>query len=86
MTDRWVDWVVHVHWSYQADGLVEVWQGGKLIGSYRGPNSFNDGQEMYLKVGDYVWAGFAGTQQHVSYVDEVRMGNGRASWRDVAPA
>lgn len=81
----WVDWVVHVRWSYRGDGLVEIWQDGEQIATYTGPNTFNDEQEQYLKVGSYMYAGFEGVDQRVSYVDEVRMGGESAGYADVAP-
>ena len=82
---RWVDWVAHVKWSYGSDGLVEIWQDGTKIATRNGPNAYNDDREMYLKVGNYKLAWGDGLTQRVHYVDEVRMGNGNASYADVAP-
>ena len=87
---KWVDWVVHVRWSYQQDGLVEVWRDGKKETTHRGPNCYNDQREMYLKIGNYhtgspgkLWPD--GLKQRVSYFDEVRMGGPQATYADVAP-
>ncbi|WP_430997770.1 heparin lyase I family protein, partial [Klebsiella pneumoniae] len=84
--DRWIDWVVHVHWSYGPDGLVEIWRNGVRIANYRGPNDYNDEFEHYLKIGGYMWHGFrAPIVQRVSFLDEVRMGGPKATYADVAP-
>jgi hypothetical protein len=87
---KWVDWVVHVRWSYRQDGLVEVWRDGKKEASHQGPNCYNDQREMYLKIGNYhtgsrgkLWP--EGLEQRVSYFDEVRMGGPQATYADVAP-
>ncbi len=85
---RWVDWVVHVDWSYGSDGLVEVWRDGELIGTHHGPNSYNDRESMYLKIGLYrsgaAWP--VGVHQRVSYFDEVRMAGTGGSYAEVAPS
>jgi hypothetical protein len=84
---RWVDWVAHVRWSYEADGVVEIWQSGSKVGEYRGPNAYNDRQPMYLKIGMYrsgsSWP--EGLRQRVGYFDEVRMAGADGSYADVAP-
>lgn len=50
---KWVNWVFHIKWSYDGDGLIEVWKDGKLVLSERGPNSFNDKLGPYFKFGIY---------------------------------
>ena len=87
---QWIDWVLHVRWSYRKDGLVEVWRDGNKVAAHEGPNCYNDQREMYLKIGNYhtgypgkLWP--EGLQQRVSYFDEVRMGGPKAKYIDVAP-
>lgn len=82
---RWVDWVVHVRWSYESDGLVEVWQDGRQVARREGPNTYNDEREQYLKVGSYWLSGQDDVDQRVSFVDEVRMAGPGATYDDVAP-
>jgi hypothetical protein len=84
--NRWIDWVVHVRWSYGADGLIEIWRNATKIAVYRGPNDYNDEFEHYLKIGGYMWHGFPqNVAQRVSYLDDVRMGGPKATYADVAP-
>lgn len=52
-TDSWIDWVFHVRWSYESDGLVRIWKNGELIVDYKGPNAYNDLRGNYLKLGIY---------------------------------
>lgn len=82
---RWVDWVVHVRWSYRRDGLVQVWQDGEQIADYGGPNAYNDGQPMFLKIGVYRSGGPwpAGLRRRVVYFDEFRMAGAGGAYSDV---
>ncbi|MGV2829100.1 heparin lyase I family protein [Myxosarcina sp. GI1(2024)] len=52
-TGVWTDWTFHVKWSYEADGLVEVWQDNNLVLRETGPNAYNDELGPYLKIGLY---------------------------------
>jgi hypothetical protein len=73
---RWVDWAVHVHWSYGEDGLLEVWRDGTRAVTRRGPLGFNDRRETFFKTGIYKWVstenGTSAVTRRVLYVDEVR--------------
>jgi len=85
-TEKWTDWVFHVKWSLGDDGLVEVWKDGKKIGEQKGPNGYNDEQPFYMKVGVYKPAyRVTAPPQRVIYHDEIRIGNEKASYNDVAP-
>jgi hypothetical protein len=78
---RWSDWVLHTIWSYKEDGLTEAWVDGKKVVTYRGPNAYNDQKEYYWKSGMYKrWDGLV-----THYMDELRVGNGNATYADVAP-
>ena len=54
----WYDFVYHLKWSSQADGLARVWarrEGdprGHLLMNYRGPTLY-DGNGVYFKIGTY---------------------------------
>ncbi|MDQ4140937.1 MAG: polysaccharide lyase [Bacteroidota bacterium] len=83
----WVDWVIHVKWSYKNDGLLEIWHNGKKVTTYRGPIGYNDKNSMYLKMGLYhigngdSWPD--GLKRRVLYLDEIRMGGPKANYSDV---
>lgn len=89
-TGVWTDWVFHVKWSYQSDGLLEVWRDGRKVVTQKGPNTFNDKGGPYFKMGMYKgWQdperpGDAVTRR-VLYHDEYRMGSITATYDDVAP-
>ena len=73
---RWIDWVVHVRWSYGPDGLLEVWRDGVQMLRRQGPVGYNDRRETYFKTGIYKWiGGRAGSRSTVArrvlFVDEV---------------
>lgn len=52
-TEQWIDWVFHVRWSYENDGLIRIWKNRELIVDYNGPNAYNDLRGVYLKLGIY---------------------------------
>jgi hypothetical protein len=86
----WTDWVFHIKWSHEADGIIEVWKDGTRIVNKRGPNTYNDLLDPYLKIGSYkyTWKGNivpSTANKRVIYFDEVRIGNASASYKDVAP-
>jgi len=88
--DQWTDWVVHVKWSYKDDGLLEIWKNGEQIVRRKGPNTFNDKEGPYFKMGIYKgWEDRKGLQGKVSrriiYHDEVRFAGPCGSYKDVAP-
>ena len=70
-TGVWTDWTFHVRWSYEADGLVEVWQDNNLVVRETGPNAYNDQIGPYLKVGLYnkKWQDSSLTQRELYYDD-----------------
>ncbi len=89
-TGVWTDWVFHVKWSYEKDGLLEVWKNGKRLVEQRGPNCFNDAKGPYFKMGIYKgWRNpkrpSGAVNRRVLYHDEFRMGGADADYEDVAP-
>lgn len=86
----WTDFVFHIKWSYQSDGLIEVWKNGKLVLTKTGPNTYNDQLGPYLKVGIYK-AGWgvakrtSSTTERTIYIDEVRIGDANSNYASIAP-
>jgi predicted transcriptional regulator len=92
-TGLWTDWVFHVKWSWESDGLLEVWKNGKKVIHYEGPIGYNDRRGVYFKTGIYKWVwkmtperDHSTTTKRVTYVDEVRIGNENATYQDVVRA
>jgi len=89
-TGVWTDWVFHVKWSYEDDGLVEVWKNGKLVMRKTGPNTYNDEVGPFQKFGIYKtdWKHNPEKSKanvRVIYFDSIRMGDASANYADVAP-
>jgi hypothetical protein len=51
----WTDWVVHAKWSYQSDGRLEIWRDGVKVVSRTGPNTYNERNPGFFKLGLYKW-------------------------------
>lgn len=77
---RWTDWVMHVRWSHEADGVTRIWRDGELVFDYQGPNAYNDLRGVYLKLGTYHPG-----QPRTVYFDEIRIDGPDAVYSSVAP-
>lgn len=89
-TGVWTRWVFHVKWSYQSDGLVEVWKNGKLVLRKTGSNTYNDKVGPFQKFGIYKpdWKYKPHRSKittRVIYYDDIRMGKASASYQDITP-
>ena len=89
-TGVWTDWVVHVKWSYQSDGILEIWKNEKQVVDQSGPNTFNDAKGPYFKMGIYKgWKDpdrpSDAVSKRILYHDEFRMAGANATYKDVAP-
>lgn len=82
--DKWLDMVYHIKFSYLSDGIIEVWKNGVKVVDYRGPNCYNDVQLPRLHLGIYK-RNWHGVSKRVTYVDDIRVGDGNATYNDVAP-
>lgn len=91
MIGKWTDFVMRVKWSWNNDGLLEIWKNGKKIASRNGPNAYNDGSGKgpYLKIGIYKpkWnTNEAGdVNRRVIFHDEIRIAGPGSSYSAVAP-
>jgi hypothetical protein len=86
----WTDWVIHVNWSYENNGVLEVWKNGELVLMREGPNTYNDQTGPYLKLGIYKpdWKydpAESTTSRRTLYIDEVRIGNSKTTYEEIAP-
>lgn len=91
--DTWQSYVIHVKHSSGSTGLVEIWRDGKLIFTYKGANMYRvtgDIKNPNWKLGIYksAWNGTAKTKtsKRVLYFDDIKMGNERATYNEMAPA
>jgi hypothetical protein len=87
---KWNDFVFHIKFSYKSDGILEIYKNKVKIFSLIGPNSFNDENYPYFKVGIYKWtwngwASYSPESKRVLYVDEVRIGNSKSNLNEVSP-
>ncbi|MGH8504237.1 MAG: polysaccharide lyase [Gammaproteobacteria bacterium] len=87
---QWTDWVIHIKFSFEDDGLLEVWKNGSQIVNYQGPNCYNDELGPYLKIGIYnpAWGGGSGASEsdkRTIYYDQVTVGDADAGYDAVAP-
>ncbi|PSR52340.1 hypothetical protein AHMF7605_01780 [Adhaeribacter arboris] len=83
--DKWLDFVFHINFSHQSDGVMEVWLNGTKVVSFRGPNSYNDNEYPYFKTGIYKreWGSIS---KRALFIDDIRTATGSASYKDVAPS
>lgn len=70
VTGRWLDWRIRARWSYENDGILQIWMDGVLIVDHKGPNTYNDIRGVYLKIGSY----HPGVPRTVMF-DDVYIGN-----------
>lgn len=87
----WTDWVWHIKWSYQADGVLQVWKNGVKIIDRTGPNCYNDGSNPYFKCGEYKpgwdYSGIhtPGITDRDIYFDNVKIAKAAGTYNDVEP-
>ena len=84
---KWTDFIFHIKWSYNEDGILEIWKDGKLIKNYDGPNCYNDKNGTSFKIGPYEWAWRMGpnlTTKREIYYDEIKVGDATSSYSEIA--
>lgn len=84
VSNEWIDYVIHVKWTTDNTGLIEIWQDGtKIIDLHDLKTAY---VENYFKLGinKFGWPGGSITNRTL-YFDEVRIGNENATYSDVAP-
>ncbi|SKC18993.1 polysaccharide lyase [Dyadobacter psychrophilus] len=88
--ERWIDWVFHIRWAHDNTGIIEVWKNKEPVFSLMGqPNTYNDSTFPYFKVGISKWdwerPGNVRVNNRVIFVDEITIGNDKASYGKVEP-
>lgn len=80
----WTDWVLEVTYDYNTvgSGHIKLWKNGVLVFERAGPVGYNDAHGPYAKWGLHT----GGTKTNRIYFDEIRIGNGSATYNDVVPA
>lgn len=66
---RWVDYTYHIKWSYESDGILELFQDGKRVVKRIGPNCYNDQEGPKLKFGMYA-SGIRAHPEEYNFVDQ----------------
>jgi hypothetical protein len=87
-TNEWTDWVFRIRWSYDNDGIVQVWKNGKQVLNRTGPNCYNDKVMPHFRIGIYKsqWRSKVGdVTERTVYHDEVRIAGKNGSYSVVAP-
>ena len=74
----WTDFIVQAKWSYENDGILNIWRDGVQVVSHLGPNTYNDQAAHFFKLGiykpDWHWAPHKSVVDHrVVYFDELNL-------------
>ena len=87
---KWSDWVFHIKWSADDTGIFELWKDDELVMQREGPNTYRDLFAPYFKTGVYQLKDRGATDFAVRsrrlLIDEIRIGNERSTYEDVAPS
>ena len=84
----WVAWVCHVRWSSATNGWIQIWKDGQPVWEVKGPNTYStQPRTPYFKTGLYhpEWKQTTPEVERVIYATEVKVGNEKATYEDVAP-
>jgi hypothetical protein len=88
--DQWVRFVFHYRFSYNTDGVWQVWQNGKQVVNYSGKTIYPPAITSSLpsfKLGIYKWpwagTGSSDAKLRIMHVDDVRIGNEKCTYADL---
>jgi hypothetical protein len=86
ISNRWVDFVIHIRWATDSTGLLQVWMNGNQLINRSAVKTAALTSYFKLGIDKFGWLSQASpVTQRVSYYDEVRIGNASATYNDVAP-
>jgi hypothetical protein len=81
--NEWQQFTFHFIFSNGSDGLVEIWQNGKMVATHKGGNIYAMSNLPKWKVGIYKWkwngSGTTDVKKRVAYFDNIRVGNAKAT-------
>jgi hypothetical protein len=80
---QWTDFVIHIIWNYDNNGLTQIWKDGVLVVDRSGGNCYNDVLGPYMKIG--IYGRLDDGQVITIYYDELRIGDENSSYSEVAP-
>ena len=88
--DQWVRFVFHYRFSYNTDGVWQIWQNGKQVVNYSGKTIYPPAITSSLpsfKLGIYKWpwggTGSSDAKLRIMHVDDVRIGNEKSTYADL---
>jgi hypothetical protein len=87
-SDVWTDIVFHVKWDSTNNGYIEVWRDGIWVYDTSGiRTSWARGQYLKAGINHFGWSipVIDTAHERIYYMDDVRIGNGDATYNDVAP-
>jgi hypothetical protein len=87
LSNQWIDFVIHVRWATDTTGLLQVWMNGSQVINRVGVKTASVTSYFKLGINKFGWLTQATSaiNQRILYFDEVRIGNGTATYNDVAP-
>jgi len=91
LLDQWVSWVWHIKYAYDNTGIFELWRNGvKIYTRNNLPNSFNDKQPPYFKIGVYQgsfccepWVSQSPGQKRTVYIFNLKIGKPNSSYNEM---
>ena len=88
LNNQWVAWVIHVKWTTDNTGVLQVWQNGKpVIDKTHIKTCSPDGVYFKLGLNKFGWGSKPSTvSKRVIYYDEIRIGDERAIYETVKPS
>jgi hypothetical protein len=87
ISNKWVSWVIHVRWTDNNTGILQVWKNGSLMYDKNYVKT-SPPEGVYFKLGinKFGWGTqTSSTTERILYFDEVRIGNESARYDDVKP-
>jgi hypothetical protein len=88
--DQWVKFVIHYKFSYNSDGVWQIWENGNQVLNYTGKTIYPPAITTSLpsfKLGIYKWVwsgtGSSDVTDRVMIVDDVRIGNENSTYSDL---
>ncbi len=86
VSNKWMDFVIHIRWATDTTGLLQVWMNGSLVIDRSGVKTAAIQSYFKLGINKFGWGNQpSAVTQRIVYYDEVRIGNANASYKDVAP-